>query len=442
MADMQEELDWDVIVVGGGPAGYFAAIRCAEMAAASGQALRVLVIERARRSLGKVIVSGGERCNVTHACFEPARLVTYYPRGAAALRGAFSRFQPKDTVAWFEQRGVALKTEADGRMFPVTDSSKTIVDCLEQAARQAGVVVWNQASLLGVEYEATEIAGAARFFIRLRRDVLEREQFLSARSLLFASGSEAFCQTLITSLGHQIMPPVPSLFTFKITDARITELAGVSVSMAGLRLLGDSSGEKVTIAPQTGPLLITHWGLSGPAALRLSAWGARWLFERDYQAGLSVNWLHPLSTEKVFDELTQVKNLSENNRKKPAAHVVFPQVPSRLWKRLCEAAAIPEQLNWADVSKSSLRRLAEELTAGHFQIKGKGMFKDEFVTCGGVNLDEVDFKTMQSRLVPGLYFAGEVLDIDGLTGGFNFQNAWTTGWLAGGALAVKSLAGQ
>jgi predicted Rossmann fold flavoprotein len=434
MSDLKDEQDWDVIVVGGGPAGYFAAIRCAELAASSGAGLRVLVIERARRSLGKVIVSGGERCNVTHACFDPAKLVTFYPRGAAALRGAFSRFQPQDTVQWFEQRGVALKTESDGRMFPITDSSKTIVDCLEQAARQAGVVVWNQTSLLAVE----RAEGMARFRISARRDGLDGEQILATHSLLFASGSEAFCQSLIAGLGHSIVPPVPSLFTFKITDTRIAELAGVSVAMAGLRLLPDSADEKVAIAAQTGPLLITHWGLSGPAALRLSAWGARWLFEHDYQAGLLVNWLHPLSTEKVFEELTRQKNIPENSRKKPAAHGIYEQVPMRLWKRLCEAAGITELQNWADITKLALRRLAEELTAGRYRIEGKGIFKDEFVTCGGVALDEVDFKTMQSRIVPGLFFAGEVLDIDGLTGGFNFQNAWTTGWLAGGAMASVS----
>jgi predicted Rossmann fold flavoprotein len=396
--------------------------------------LRILIIERARRSLGKVIISGGERCNVTHACFDPARLVTFYPRGAAALRGPFSRFQPRDTVQWFEQRGVALKTEDDGRMFPVTDSSKTIVDCLETAARQAGVLVWNQASLLGVQRLSVSAAGAPRFTVMVRRDGVDHDLTLAAGSVLFATGSESFCHALLANLGHTIEPPVPSLFTFKITDARIAELAGVSVPMAGLRLLADSDKEKVSIPAQSGPLLITHWGLSGPAALRLSAWGARWLFERDYQAGLLVNWLHPLSTEKALEELTRQRILPENNRKKPAAHVVFPQIPTRLWKRFCDVSGIPELQNWADVSKLSLRRLAQELTAGRYRIEGRGIFKDEFVTCGGICLDEVDFKTMQSRLIPGLYFAGEVLDIDGLTGGFNFQNAWTTGWLAGGAL--------
>jgi predicted Rossmann fold flavoprotein len=429
----ETEQNWDVIVIGGGPAGYFAAIRCAEMTQAAGKPVSVLIIERARRPLGKVIISGGERCNVTHACFEPAKLVNYYPRGAAALRGAFSRFQPRDTVNWFEQRGVALKTEPDGRMFPVTNSSKTIADCLENAARQAGVTVWTQTALLDLERDS-EASESTRFWLRVRRDSVDAEASLSAHSILFATGGEAFCHSLIARLGHSIEPPVPSLFTFKITDPRLEELAGQSVPNANLRFVGDSASEKVKIAPQTGPLLITHWGLSGPATLKLSAWGARWLFDRQYQAGLLVNWLGTLSTEKVSEELQQYRLLPENQRKKPGAHPIYPTISLRLWKRLTEAAGITETQNWADVSKLCLRRLAEELTAGRYQIEGKGIFKDEFVTCGGVNLDEVDFKTMQSRLVPGLYFAGEVLDIDGLTGGFNFQNAWTTGWLAGGAL--------
>jgi predicted Rossmann fold flavoprotein len=209
----------------------------------------------------------------------------------------------------------------------------------------------------------------------------------------------------------------------------------LAVQEAGLRLEEIAGSAKVSIPPQHGPLLITHWGLSGPAALKLSAWGARWLFERSYQAGLVVNWLYPLSTDKVLEELRQYKDIPGNNRKKPGAHPVFAQIPIRLWKRLTETVGIPELQNWADVSKLTMRGLAEELTCGRYQIEGKGIFKDEFVTCGGVRLDEVDFKSMQSRIVPGLYFAGEVLDIDGLTGGFNFQNAWTTGWLAGGGMA-------
>jgi len=435
--DAEVKQAWDVIVIGGGPAGYFAAIRCAETANLSGSPLRVLIIERARRSLGKVIISGGERCNVTHACFEPARLVGFYPRGGQALRGPFSRFQPRDTVNWFEQRGALLKAESDGRMFPVTDSSLTIVNCLEEAARQAGVVVWNQVALLAIERCPQPVEAGARFQLRVRHDTLHSEQDLAAHSVLFASGSEAFCQSLIKGLGHTIESPVPSLFTFKITDERLAELAGLSVNNAGLRLEEMAGSMRTPVPAQQGPLLITHWGLSGPAALKLSAWGARWLFERGYQAALVVNWLQPFTTEKVLDELRQYRDLPGNNRKKPGAHPVFAQIPIRLWKRLTDAAGITELQNWADVSKPIMRRLAEELTCARYQIEGKGIFKDEFVTCGGVRLDEVDFKNMQSRLVPGLFFAGEVLDIDGLTGGFNFQNAWTTGWLAGGGLAVS-----
>ena len=427
---------WDVVIVGGGPAGFFAAIRCAELANSRSTPLRVLILERSRRPLGKVLISGGGRCNVTHACFEPAQLVGYYPRGGSALRGAFSRFQPRDTVQWFEKRGVTLKTEADGRMFPVTDSSQTIADCLLQSARREQVVLWPEAMLRRVE----RIAGAAgsgspRFRLGLWRANLEREAALTARNILFATGSDSFTHELIRSLGHSLSAPVPSLFTFNIADKRLADLAGLSVPNAALRLATEAVSEKIPVVPQQGPLLITHWGLSGPAALRLSAWGARWLHERQYRARVLVNWLNPLTTDNALETLQRHKSLPENARKKPVAHVVFPEIPIRLWKRLVEAAGITENQNWADVSKSSLRNLAEELTAGRYEISGKGQFKDEFVTCGGVNLDEVDFKTMQSRLVPGLYFAGEVLDIDGLTGGFNFQNAWTTGWLAGSALS-------
>jgi len=403
--------NWDVIVVGGGPAGFFAAIRCAE----SNPKLNVLIIEKASQTLGKVVISGGGRCNVTHACFEPAQLITFYPRGGNELRGAFSRFQPKDTVEWFESRGVKLKTEADGRMFPVTDDSNTIAECLRGAAREAGVRVELRTSLLKVEKGSR---GGFRLEVRNEASALS----LQTKKLLLATGSDRKILEIIQSLGHTIVEPVPSLFTFNIKDKRIGGLSGVSVENVTLKM-----GEITT----RGALLITHWGLSGPAVLRLSAWGARELFEKKYRAKLSVNWLDDYSFDKALEILQRNKDWKENVRKKVLTNPAFSQISTRLWKQLVHFIG---EKNWGDVSKAELRKLSQELTAGEFEIQGKGQFKEEFVTCGGVSLKEVDFKTMQSRVVENLFFAGEVLDIDGITGGFNFQSSWTTGWLAGSEL--------
>ncbi len=405
---------WDVIVAGGGPAGFFAAIRCAEL----NPQLRVLIIERASQTLGKVLISGGGRCNVTHACFEPAKLITYYPRGANELRGAFTRFQPKDTIEWFESRGVKLKTEADGRIFPITDSSETIADCLRESARRAGVKVQTATSLLRVE---KSLGGGFRLEVRSEAQVFQ----LQTKKLLIATGSDRKILEVIQALGHTIHDPVPSLFTFNIKDKRIDGLAGVSVENITLKM------DAITTH---GALLITHWGLSGPAVLRCSAWGARDLFEKKYQASLIINWLGDYSLEKTLEVLQRNKDWKENARKKISTASAFSQIPIRLWKQLTEFLG---EKNWGDMSKVELRKLAEELIAGEFVIAGKGQFKEEFVTCGGVSLKEVNFKTMQSRVVEDLFFAGEVLDIDGLTGGFNFQVSWTTGWLAGNALSIS-----
>lgn len=404
--------NWDVVIAGGGPAGFFAAIRCAEL----NPRLRVLILERARQALGKVLISGGGRCNVTHACFEPARLVTYYPRGAAELRGAFTRFQPADTVNWFEERGVKLKTEADGRIFPVTDSSETIANCLRESARHLRVTVRTGMGLRGAEKGSNE-------GFRLTAQRAGKILHLQSKKLLLATGSDSRTREIVNSLGHTIEEPVPSLFTFNIRDKRIEGLAGISVESVTLKM--DS-------IVQSGPMLITHWGLSGPAVLRISAWGARILHEKRYQAELIINWLGNYAFEQAFEVLLRHKDWHGNARKKISVMPAFTQLPVRLWKQLTQRIG---EKNWADVSKAELRNLAAELTAGEFRIEGKGQFKEEFVTCGGVRLNEVDFKTLQSRLVEGLFFAGEVLDIDGLTGGFNFQSAWTTGWLAGNSLA-------
>lgn len=406
--------NWDVIVIGGGPAGFFAALRCAEQ----NPALRVLILEKARQPLGKVLISGGGRCNVTHACFEPAELIKFYPRGGHELRGAFAKFQPADTVKWFEERGVKLKAEADGRMFPVTDSAATIAECLTGAAQKLGVELLPGAEVLNVE--AARVSGG-RFNLIVRAS--RAEFHLQARKLLIATGGDSRSRHLIQSLGHTLVAPVPSLFTFNIKDPRIDGLAGLSVADVTLKM------ESVTTR---GALLVTHWGLSGPAVLKCSAWGARILAEKNYRAKLTVNWLGAYTLDQTLEILTRNKAWPENARKKVATHPAFSQIPIRLWKQLVGFAG---DKNWADMSKAELRKLAQELCAGEFEIAGRGQFKDEFVACGGVSLKEVDFKTMQSRMVANLFFAGEVLDIDGLTGGFNFQAAWTTGWLAGDGLA-------
>ena len=407
--------NWDVIIIGGGPAGFFAAIHCAEL----NPDLRVLILEKASQPLGKVLISGGGRCNVTHACFDPAQLIQFYPRGGNELRGAFARFQPADTVKWFEEHGVRLKTESDNRMFPVTNSSETIAECLRSEAKKLGVWVQLGASVLGVDAERNPRGG---FNLTVRES--RADLHLQTKKLVIATGGDSKSREIIQSLGHTIIEPVPSLFTFNIKDKRIDGLAGVAVEHVALKM------ESVTTQ---GALLITHWGLSGPAVLRCSAWGARILFEKKYRAKLIINWLGDVSFEKTLEILTRSKEWKENARKKVTANPSFSQIPLRLWKQLTEFIG---DKNWSDISKAELRKLAQECSAGEFNITGKGEFKDEFVTCGGVSLKEVDFKTMQSRVVENLFFAGEVLDIDGVTGGFNFQSAWTTGWLAGIALST------
>lgn len=415
LASLQEFLPLSllqVVVIGGGAAGFFGAIVCAE----TYPQVQVTLIEANRQPLSKVRISGGGRCNVTHACFDPVALVQHYPRGERALRGAFSRFQPQDTVAWFAQRGVKLKTEADGRMFPVTDDSQTIVDCLIQSAHQAGVKVWT-----GCPVE-TVTRSDGGFEIALKSGVL-----LHADRLLLATGSHPRGYQIAQGLGHSIIPPVPSLFTFTVTEPELRALAGVAVETVQARLLVPDQKP----LEQTGPLLITHWGLSGPAILKLSAWGARALHDAHYRATLQLNWLSQMSAEQLHQKLLAFKQTQP--KRLLVTHSPF-DLSRRLWQYLLIRAGIPSEQRWAEASKKQLGQLVQELHQGQYAIQGKGAFKEEFVTCGGVNLKEVDFKTMESRCCPGLYFAGETLDIDGITGGFNFQGAWTTGWLAGQAM--------
>jgi predicted Rossmann fold flavoprotein len=400
-----------IAIVGGGAAGFFAAITCAQ----ANPRCQVTLIEASPQPLGKVRISGGGRCNVTHACFDPAQLVQFYPRGGKSLRGAFSRFQPQDTIDWFQARGVTLKTEADGRMFPISDSSATIVSCLMDAAADAGVRLWHGTAITNVTKTITGFSIATK-----------HGQELVVDKLLLATGSNPTGYRWAKELGHSIEPIAPSLFTFNIKDPRLTDLSGVAVKIATVSLNKD---KKLT---HTGPVLITHWGLSGPAILKLSAWAARVLHECRYQAQLQINWLPEFSAPKLREMILAVKSQLPQKTIHNSCPVPIPQ---RLWAALLDHCEIVAGDRWAGLSNKKIDRLLQELQRGEFRITGKGVFKEEFVTCGGVKLAEIDFKTMASKVCPGLYFAGEVIDVDGVTGGFNFQNAWTTGWIAGQALA-------
>ena len=406
-----------VIIVGGGPAGFFAAITCAQARAGA----EVTLLEKGPQFLSKVRISGGGRCNVTHACFDVRELAARYPRGERALLGPFQIFQPRDAVAWFESRGVQLKTESDGRMFPVSDSSQTIIDCLMREARAAGVKL---CANRGLDRVTRRLEGGFDL-------TLSNGETLNCDRLLLATGgcrAPALAQ-LAVSLGHTLEPPVPSLFTFHIEMPWLRDLAGISVESVEASVPGARLRER-------GALLVTHWGLSGPVILRLSAWGARVLHGLKYQFPLHLNWLPHLHAEAIAAEL------HSRRQSQPARRVIntpIPPLPARLWEQLVLAAGVAGDTRWAGLSRAAQHHLTQQLIRTEFQVTGKSLNKDEFVTCGGVRLREVNFKTMASRLCPGLHFAGELLDIDGLTGGFNFQAAWTTGWIAGRAMAGDSV---
>ena len=403
-----------IVIVGGGAAGFFAALACAE----AGSTAEILILEKTSQFLSKVKISGGGRCNVTYACFNNRDFATRFPRGERALIAPFKQFQASDTVAWFEARGVRLKTESDGRIFPITDSSQTIIDCLLNAARTAKVKL-----KLNCGVERVERKPGAGFEL-----TLSNGETLACDRLLLATGG---CRTpalgqLAVSLGHTLEPPVPSLFTFHIAIPWLRALAGISVKTAEVSVSGTSLRER-------GALLITHWGLSGPVILRLSAWGARVLHQLDYRCTLRINWLPHLTDETLAEELDARRDF----RKALLVNSPIAPLPARLWEQLVLAAGVTPDARWPALSRSTQHQLIQRLLRGEFPVSGKSLNKDEFVTCGGVKLGEVDFKTMESRLCPGLFFAGELLDIDGITGGFNFQAAWTTGWIAGKSLAGK-----
>lgn len=404
-----------IAVIGGGAAGFFAAVTAGEAGASS----QVVLFEKGKRFLTKVKISGGGRCNVTHNCFDPSDFATRYPRGSRELKAAFHRWQASDTIAWFESRGMKMKAEEDGRMFPVSDSSQSVIDTLMSAAQEAKVRLCPG---IGVKSLYPEDGG-----IRLELSNGEAEVF---DRVCMAAGSLKGSAVLenLKKLGHTIEPLVPSLFAFNCSDKRISGLSGISVPNAAVRITG-------TKRWQFGPLLITHRGFSGPAVLRLSAWEARAAHAVNYHFPMETAWTGETNRESLLSEITEWGRRSAKKYLKNASPLGLPQ---RLWEKLLAAMAMDPEMPWSQISKQQLRTVAGELAGSCFEITGKTTNKEEFVTCGGVSRKEVDFRTMESRIVPGLHFAGETLDIDGITGGFNFQAAWTTGRIAGLAMAGNS----
>lgn len=402
---------YDLIVIGGGAAGFFGAINVVE----NNPNLRVLILEKTSKLLSKVRVSGGGRCNVTHHCFEATPLSRHYPRGQKELKKLFRLFQAKDVVAWFDQRGVKLKTEEDGRMFPETNQSETIINCFLSEADKLKIDIEKNCEVVRVEMENEE------WLV-----VDSNQQKYRATKILIASGGSPKRSSYqwVERLGHSLINPIPSLFTFNDSTKRFKDLMGVSVEKATVQIAGTNYKE-------SGPVLITHWGLSGPAVIRLSSWAAEYLNKKNYEFTALVNW-----TSKTEDGVRDFLNSYriEHPRQKIMNHTLYG-LPNRLWVRLCLLSEIDDTKIWDEVSKKHLNRLIENLVRCEFKIKGKTTFKDEFVTCGGVHLEEINFNTMESKIVPGIYFAGEVLNIDGETGGFNFQSAWTTAWVAAHAIA-------
>lgn len=404
----------NVIVIGGGAAGFFAAINCADLHSN----YKITILEKSNKLLSKVRVSGGGRCNVTHACFDNNLLIKNYPRGEKELRNVFSRFTTTDTINWFLKRGVELKTEADGRMFPVSNSSESIVHCLLSEAEKLGITIKQ-----GVDISEIKVTEKGGFVL-----IVNGGGQFECDKLVIATGgnSKETAYDWFKKIGHSIQKPVPSLFTFNIPNNDIVQLMGVAVQESRVKIAG-------TKLLTEGPLLITHWGLSGPAILKASAWGARQLAEMNYHFTALITWLPKHTEEKLRIELTAHKE--EYSSK--LAQTNIPDVielPKRLWEFLMKKSGVSNELRWADVSKKQLNILVNLLLADEYKVQGKTTFKEEFVTCGGINLKEIDLTTMQSKIVPNLFFAGEVIDVDGITGGFNFQNAWSTGWLVANSM--------
>ena len=400
-----------VVIIGGGAAGFFTAINAKEL----NPELDVTILEKGKDVLQKVKISGGGRCNVTHACFEPKELTKFYPRGQKELLGPFHQFMTGDTFEWFENKGVPLKIEADNRVFPEANTSQAIIDCFQKEIKRLSINV-----LTG--------KGVTTFYSENEKWVIKTkdEEFI-ADKLVIAAGSSKKIWDISKELNHTIIPTVPSLFTFNIKDERIVDLGGVSVPNATVKING-------TKLENNGPLLITHWGMSGPAVLKLSAFGARILADKNYKYSVSINWLSR-SEEEIIEVLSELKKA--NARKQIGLKSPFPEIPRRLWERLIVGSTIQSQQNWADITKNQLTALAQQLTKATFNADGKSTFKEEFVTAGGIDLKEINFKRFESKLHKNLFYVGEILNIDAVTGGFNFQNAWTGGWICANAIAEK-----
>lgn len=404
-----------IIVIGGGAGGFFAAINAKE----KNPNYNISILEQTNTVLKKVKISGGGRCNVTHSCFDVEELIKNYPRGEKELLGAFYQFQPQDMIEWLSKRGVKTKTEEDGRMFPISDDSQTIIDCFMSEARKLNITIHKGFAVEKLIPPTDSVNGNTNH--QKWQIQIKNKPNLEADTLIVSTGSQPKSWKMLTDLGHSISNPVPSLFTMDVkNDNRLKDLAGVSVNN------GTVWANDTKLNKENGAVLVTHWGFSAPAVLRLSAWGARELADKNYKFEMGVNWIE--DTPK--NALKILKAQREEWRKKQIGTISPFEIPNRLWKKLVEAAQIDLTTHWASLSNKQLESLSKELTQGIFDVTGKSTYKDEFVTCGGISLQEVDFKTMESKILPNLYFTGEVLDIDAITGGFNFQAAWTTAWIA------------
>ena len=410
----------NIAIIGGGASGIFAAIRCAEVAKEKNININIKVFDASKRFLKKVKISGGGRCNVTHHIFDPKNLILNYPRGKKELLSPFIKFQASDTVKWFEDRGVKIKHEKDGRMFPVTDNSETIIDCFMKETKKYKVQLVTQSNIKSIKKLEN-----GKLSLLINKD----KNFI-ADSVLIATGSMPSGYRLAKTLGHTITEIAPSLFTFKIEDLILENLAGTSFANSSLTLKINNAKKFY----QKGPLLITHWGLSGPALLKLSAWAAREMMHSNYKAKIIINWL---GLESINDVKNILNNIKNNNTKVKIGNVYPLKITKRFWLQLLMKSGVEKEKNWSEINKKEFNIIVTNLFNCELEVLGKSRFKEEFVECGGINLKEINFKNMESKVCPGIYFSGEIMDIDGITGGFNFQNAWTSGWIAGSNMAMK-----